>query len=195
VRHFSVRAANANNRAPVVGAALAAILGSGTCAAEGWFMTIGGGGRNIDVDSNSAFASTFNSDGNLVTELGGGYVFSNNLVLEAITTDAVSVTGLFGFASYEFEDDRLMVGYSFPVSERFRIVPTIGSSFWDFRATDFAFLGSPSAQATLSGCDVIWRIGGEFLVGDTFGISFGYTRGEFDVGDTSQAGIAMRIQF
>jgi hypothetical protein len=190
-----VRAANANKRAPVLGAALAAIFGSTPCAAEGWFFTVGGGGRNIDVDSDSAFASTFNSDGNLVTELSGGYVFSNNLVIEGVTTDAVSVTGLFGFASYEFEDDRLMFGYSFPVSDRFRIVPTIGASFWDFRATDFVFFGPPSAQATLSGTDVIWRLGGEFLVGDTFGISFGYTRGEFDVGDTSSAGIAMRIQF
>jgi hypothetical protein len=88
-----------------------------------------------------------------------------------------------------------MVGYAFPVAERFRIVPTIGASFWDFRATDFVFFGPPSADQTLSGTDLMFRIGGEFLVGETFGISFGYTRTEFDVGDTSVAGVAMRIQF
>jgi hypothetical protein len=192
VRHFSVRAANADIRTLLVAASL---LGSGTCAAEGWFLTVGGGGRNIDVDRNSAVANGFSEDGNLVSELGGGYVFSNNIVLEGATTDAVSVTGFFGFASYEFEDDRVMVGYSFPVSERFRIVPTIGASFWDFRVTDFVFFGPPSAEQTLSGTDVVWRLGGEFLVGETFGISFGYTRGEFDVGDTSVAGVAMRVQF
>jgi hypothetical protein len=214
VRRFSVRAANADNRVdPTVGAASAAIyrraghpraaallavalLGaSGTCAAEGWFLTVGGGGRNIDVDRDSAFANGFSTDGNLVGELGGGYVFSNNLVLEAATTDAVSVTGLFGFASFEFEDDRVMVGYSFPVSETFRIVPTIGASFWDFRATDFSFFGSPNADQALSGTDMVWRIGGDILFGETFGISIGYTRGEFDVGDTSLAGVALRIQF
>jgi hypothetical protein len=144
-----------------------ALLGaSGTCAAEGWFLTVGGGGRNIDVDRDSAFANGFSTDGNLV-----------------------------GVASFEFEDDRVMVGYSFPVSETFRIVPTIGASFWDFRATDFSFFGSPNADQALSGTDMVWRIGGDILFGETFGISFGYTRGEFDVGDTSLLGVAMRIQF
>jgi hypothetical protein len=192
VRHFSVRAANADIRTLL---AFASLVGPGACAAEGWYLTIGGGGRNIDVDRDSAFANGFSTDGNLVAELGGGYVFSNNIVLEAVTADAVSVTGLFGFASFEFEDDRVMVGYSFPVSERFRIVTSIGASFWDFRATDFVFFGPPNVEQTLSGTDVVWRIGGEFLAGDTFGISFGYTRGEFDVGDTSLAGISMRVQF
>jgi hypothetical protein len=42
---------------------------------------------------------------------------------------------------------------------------------------------------------LILRIGGEFLAGETFGISFGYTRGEFDEGDTAVASVAMRIQF
>lgn len=176
-------------------AALAALVGSGPCAAEGWFLSVGGGGRSIDVDRDSAVANSFNTDENLVAELGGGYVFSNNIVLEGVTSDAVSVTGLFGLGSYEFEDDRLMVGYSFPVGESFRIVPTIGASFWDFRATDDIFFGPPSAQQTLSGTDLVWRLAGEFMFGETFGISFGYTRGEFDVGDTSVASVAARIEF
>jgi hypothetical protein len=175
--------------------AAAALLGSGACAAEGWFFTVGGGGRNIHVDTNAAIANSFSTDGNFVSELGGGYVFSNNIVLEGVTTDAVSVTGIFGFASYEFEDDRAMVGYAFPVSKRFRIIPTIGASFWDFRATEFVLFGPSSPERTLSGTDVVWRLGGEFLAGETFGISFGYTRGEFDVGDTSVASVAARIQF
>jgi hypothetical protein len=176
--------------------AVASLIASGTSAAEGWFFTVGAGGRNIHVDRTSALANGFTADGNFVTEFGGGYVFSNNIVLEGTLTDSVSVTGIFGFASYEFEDDRVMVGYAFPVSEKFRFIPSVGASLWEFRATEVTFIiGPPATEQTRSGTDLVLRIGGEFLAGETFGISFGYTRGEFDDGDTAVASVAMRIQF
>jgi hypothetical protein len=193
-RFRAFRRKRASSRAAPTLLAVAALI-PGACAAEGWFFTIGGGGRNIHVDRTAAIANGFSVDGNFVTEIGGGYVFSNNIVLEAATTDAVSITGVFGFASYEFEDDRVMVGYAFPASEKFRIIPSVGASFWDFRATEVVFFGTPTPERTLSGTDLLLRIGGEFLVGETFGISFGYTRVEFDVGDTSVASVAMRVQF
>jgi hypothetical protein len=163
------------------------------CAAEGWYLTIGGGLRNIDVDSNSPVANSLSTDDNVVAELGAGYVFPSNLVLEGAIADGASVTGLFGVGSYELDDYRVMVGYAFPVSEKFRIVPAAGLSFWDFQATSSFFSSAP--ERSMSGTDFAWRLGGEFLVGDTFGISFGYSGSEFDAGDTSLFGVGMRIQF
>jgi hypothetical protein len=191
-----VCAASANiSRAAAALLTVASLLAPVASAAEGWFFTLGGGVRNIDVDSNSAVANSLSTDENVVAELGGGFVFSSNVVLEGTTTDAVSVTGLFGLGSFEFEDDRVMVGYAFPVSEKFRIVPSVGASFWDFRATTLVFFGPPSTERTMSGTDVVFRLGGEFLAGETFGIYFGYTRAEFDVGDTSSFSVGMRVQF
>jgi hypothetical protein len=86
-----------------------------------------------------------------------------------------------------------MVGYAFPVSEKFRIVPAAGASFWDFQATSSIFSSAP--ERSMSGTDFVWRLGGEFLVGETFGISFGYTSSRFDAGDTSMLSFGMRIQF
>jgi hypothetical protein len=173
--------------------AVASLTASFACVAEGWYLTIGGGLRSIDVDSNSPVANSLSTDDNVVAELGAGYVFANNLVIEGAVTDAASVTGLFGVGSYELDDYRVMVGYAFPVSEKFRIVPAAGASFWDFRAMGSFFSSAP--ERSLSGTDFVWRLGGEFLVGDTFGISFGYTSSQFDAGDSFVFGVDMRIQF
>jgi hypothetical protein len=170
-------------------------MGSVACAAQGVFLTVGGGVRDVQVDSNSAFANNLSTDENVLAELGVGYLFSNNIVLEGNVTDSVSVTGFFGSGTYEFEDDRVTVGYAFPVGKRFRIVPTVGASFWDFRATRSVIVPPSSVERTLSGTDIVWRLAGEYLVGETFGIYFAYTRAEFDIGSTPAVSVGMRVQF
>ena len=187
------RALRGTKRAVCASLAAASLTGPAICSAEGWFLTIGGGLRDIEVDGNSPVANNLSIDENVVAELAAGYVFSSNLVIEGATTDGASVSGLFGSGTYELDDYRVMAGYAFSVGEKFRIVPTGGASFWDFRATSGFFL--PMSERSLSGTDFVWRLAGEYLAGETFGISFGYTRGEFDVGDTSLLTVGMRIQF
>ena len=87
-----------------------------------------------------------------------------------------------------------MVGYAFPVGD-FRFVPALGASFWEFRAMSSGFFGSPGGTRELSGTDLVWRLGGEFMFGETFGISFGYTSADFDVGDTALFSVGARIEF
>jgi len=174
--------------------AIVSVFGSAACAAQGWFLTVGGGLRDIEVDSSAAIANSTRVDENVVAELGGGYLFSTNIVLEASTSSSYSVSGLVGFGSYEFQDDRIMVGYAFPVAERFRIVPEAGVTFWDLRATQ-SFFFQPSSDQTMSGTDAVWRLAGEYLIGTTFGVYFSYTRAEFDVGSDSLGSFGMKVRF
>jgi hypothetical protein len=193
LRFRVLRGTRASKRVACTLLAAASITGPVVCTAEGWFLTIGGGVRNIEVDGDSAVANNLSIDENVVAELGAGYVFSNGVVLEGAATDGASVSGLFGSGTYEFDDYQVMAGYAFAVGEKFRIVPTGGASFWKFRATTSFPL--PSSERSLSGTDFVWRLAGEYLAGETFGISFGYTRNDFDVGDTSLLSVGVRIQF
>ena len=181
-------------RLPCALLAIVSVLGSVPCTAQGWFLTVGGGLRDVEVDSSAATANNTSVDENVVAEFGGGYVFPTNVVLEASTTSGFSVSGLVGFGSYEFEDDRLMVGYAFPVAERFRIVPEVGVTFWELRASQ-SFFFQPSSQRSTSGTDVVWRLAGEWLIGTTFGMYFSYTTAEFDVGNDSLGSVGMKVRF
>jgi hypothetical protein len=173
---------------------IVSVVGSVPCAAQGWFLTVGGGLRDIEIDSGAAIANSTGGDDNVVSELGGGYLFSTNVVLEASTTDSFSVSGLLGFGSYEFQDDRLMVGYAFPVAERFRIVPEVGVTLWELRAVQ-SFFFQPSSDQTFSGTDTVWRLAGEWQIGTTFGMYFSYTKAEFDVGNDSLGSFGMKVRF
>jgi hypothetical protein len=176
--------------------ATGSIFASVTCAAQGVFISFGEGLRAVAVDASATVANSADADDIAVVEFAVGYLFANGIVFEASTNVVFSgENSLLGLDAYAFEDDRLMVGYAFPVGEDFRIVPAAGATFWELTATEGFFRPGPQTERTTSGTDFAWRLGGEYIIGETFSLYFSVSRTNFDVGDDSLLSFGAKVDF
>jgi hypothetical protein len=130
-----------------------------------------------------------------VAELGVGYRFANNVVIEGSGTTGFSITAFFGGDSYEFQENRLLAGYAFPVTEKLRLVPALGVSFRELEAVEGPIFLLPTARRTTSGTDTAWRLMGEYYFSRKFGAYFSYSGTRPNFGSFSLLSFGMKVQF
>jgi len=168
----------------------------GACCAQGVTVSLGGGFGDLNVDAGSTASNRITDDDTFAGELGVGYRLPNNVVIEGGGSTGFTVTALLAGATAEFRDARLMAGYAFPVTEKFRIVPTAGVSFWRLETVENPLLFFvPFAQRSTSGTDVAWRAAGEYYFSQRFGAYFAYSGTHPDFGSFSLLSFGMTIQF
>jgi hypothetical protein len=176
--------------------AVLAVLPSLACVGQGINLSLGGGGGDLSVDTGAAISNGAEDEDTFVGEIGVGYRFANNVLIEGSGSTGFNVTALILGGSYEFQEARLMAGYTFPVTEKLRIVPTLGVSFWQLEAVEsplFFFL--PIANRTSSGTDAAWRLAGEYYFSQRFGAYFSYSGTRPEFGSFSLLSFGMKIQF
>ena len=117
-------------------------------------------------------------------------------MIDGSGTTGFNITTFFGGDSYEFHENRLMAGYAFPVTEKLRLVPALGVSFWELDAVEGTFLFfTPMSRRTTSGTDTAWRLTGEYYFGRRFGAYFSYSGTRPDFGSFSLLSFGMKVQF
>lgn len=182
--------------AACVFATVLSMFSSAACIAQGVNLSFGGGGGDLSVDAGAAISNGVNNEDTFVAELGVGYRFANNVVIEGCGTTGFNITTFFGGDSYEFHENRVMAGYAFPVTEKLRLVPTLGVSFWELEAVDGTFLFfTPMSRRTTSGTDTAWRLMGEYYFSRRFGAYFSYAGTRPDFGSFSLLSFGMKVQF
>jgi hypothetical protein len=175
-------------------ATIFSVVASAACAAQGVNLSLGEGVADISVDAGTAASNGTGGEDAWLTELSVGYLFANNVLIEGSATTGFSITAFFGADTYEFKENRLMAGYAFRVTDKFRIVPTLGVSFWDLETIEGLFL-VPTARRTTSGTDVTWRLTGEYYFAPRFGVYFSYAETRPDFGNVSLPSFGLRVQF
>jgi hypothetical protein len=166
------------------------------CSGQAVTISVGGGGGDLDVDSAAAISNGTDDEDTFTGELGVGYRFANNVVIEGSGSTGFDVTALLLGGSYEFQEARVMAGYAFPVAEKFRLVPTLGLSIWQLEAVENPLLFFvPFARRSTSGTDVAWRLAGEYYFSRRFGAYFSYSSTRPDFGSFSLLSLGMKIQF
>jgi hypothetical protein len=177
-------------------ATVVAIFPSAACLGQGVNLLVGGGGGDLSVDTAAAIANSGGNEDTFVGELGVGYRFPNNVVIEGSGSTGFNVTAFLLGGSYEFQEARVMAGYAFPVTEKLRLVPTLGMSFWQLDAVESPFLFFvPFARRTTSGTDAAWRLAGEYYFNQRFGAYFSYSGTRPDFGSFSLLSFGMKVQF
>ena len=171
------------------------VFPSAACLGQGINLTLGGGGGDLSVDSGTAISNSGGDEDTFVGELGVGYRFANNVVIEGSDSTGFNITAFLLGGTYDFQETRLAGGYAFPVTEKFRFVPTLGLSFWELEAVDGLFSFAPPSRATTSGTDIAWRLAGEYYFGEKFGAYFSYSGTRPDFGRFSLLSFGMKIQF
>ena len=176
--------------------AVLSVVPSAACVAQGVNLLLGGGGGDIGVDSGAGISNGVGSEDTFVAELGVGYRFANNVVIEGSGITGFSITAFFGGDSYEFHENRVMAGYAFPVTEKLRLVPALGVSLWELDAVEGTFLFfTPTSRRTTSGTDTAWRLTGEYYFSQKFGAYFSYSGTRPDFGSFSLLSFGMKVQF
>ena len=115
-----------------------------------------------------------------------GYRWSSNwqVELRGVTSENIDLFGL--TEDTELSEVQLLVGYSFKVSDRLRIVPAIGRSKWKLSSQEGrAFNPGPEESLVTRGFDLTYRLGIDFPVTDLFYLSFAYNRSDYEFGDAN----------
>ncbi len=170
------------------------------CVAQGVNLTLGGGGGDLDVDAEADTFDGIGDDDTFVGELGVGYRFANHVVIEGSRSSGFDLAALFVGGTSEFHETRVLAGYAFPATEKLRLVPTLGVSFWRLENLDdpfFLFLriALPIARPSKSGTDVSWRLAGEYYFSPRFGAYLSYSGTRPNFGSFSLLSLGMKIQF
>ena len=176
-------------------ATVLSVFPSAVCVAQGVNLTVGGGNGDLNVDTPFAISNGGGDEDTFVGEIGVGYRFANNVAIEGSSTSGFNLTAFFFGGSYQFQETRLMAGYAFPVTDKLRLVPTLGVSLWDLDAVDGPIFFLPTARQTSSGTDITWRFAGEYYFSRRFGAYASYSGTDPDFGSFSLLSFGLKVQF
>lgn len=125
------------------------------------------------------------------------YRWSNNIVVEGSLNYAGNVFFNFGLGDfYDTAEAKLLVGYTIPVAEHFRLVPMVGVSSWDIEIQEGAFLNpGPEAEAEADGTDLSYKLSAEFPFSSGFVLSLSYANTQTDIGDLSMTQAGVKFEF
>ena len=155
---------------------------------------IGVGEINIDgfhsIDGNNDSVNTF------VMGVSGGYKFKSKFLIEADFTVSTD-DALFGtFDSYSVSELRILLGYSFELSDRFRIIPKIGFSDWTFESKEGVFL-NPGAEKKkeFDGNEAVLAVDFEVPISDLIQLYLSYTQSNFEFGKADATELGIKFSF
>lgn len=125
-----------------------------------------------------------------------GYRFDNDIVIEGNRSYS-SNDGFFRtFDHYETTESRLMLGYSFEIAERFRIVPMLGYTRWKLTSKEGRLL-NPGSEEELefTGTDLNYKVRADLPVGRLLVLSLSYTNSNVDYGRNALMQVGVMIEF
>jgi hypothetical protein len=170
-----------------------AIVSPGACLAQEMFVSVGGGVGRVTVDQDLRTEGRDDDDNNWVNEASVGYSFASNVVIEASIARGISESFIFG-GQYEYEDERLMAGYSFDLGKRFAIIPQVGISYWDVTLSEGGLFSSVR-RSEVSGDDWVWRLRGDLRFNELIGMYFSFTNANHDFGEIWLWSLGVKFQF
>lgn len=188
----------------ILGLALTAFTSSARLYAAEFFIMPELGVGDVDIIAEYTFLDDDDSSPTISASLTGGYKFDSNIVLAintSFTTSDVFIadTVYFGssaFDEYSYVELGMLLGYSFDVHKRFRIVPMLGASYWDLTVEEGAFLNpGPEDEKGYSGTDIYGKLNLEFPINDLIQINVSYLYGNYDFGAIEVTRVGVKFSF
>ncbi len=137
------------------------LLVTSTCFAESGLFFIGphGGRGRLKIKNKYSVEKGNVSVDNTEIGVAGGYKFGFNGLVEIGSFNNFSFSMFGAVDSYELSQKQVLLGYSFDIVGRFRIIPKVGASFWKLETKEGQFLNSgPEEEKEFKGIDMIWLI-------------------------------------
>ena len=163
------------------------------------FIGLDLGAGDLDVDSVSVapdFELTSVSDSAGAVRATAGYEFDNGFHVLVGFDDIESIEFLGLGDAIELEALKFGVGYSQPISNRFRAGGTIGLASWDLEAREsILFNPGPEATGGLDDTDLYFDFSIEWVINETFRMPLTFNYNDYDFGDATIWSIGVRVHF
>ena len=163
------------------------------------FIGLDLGAGDLDVNNVSVapdFELTSISDSATSFHATVGYEFDNGFHVLAGFEDLESIEFLGIGDSIELEALKFGVGYSQPISKRFRAGGTIGIASWDLEAREsILFNPGPEATGGLDDTDIYFDLAIEWVISETFRMPLTFNYNDYDFGDATTWRIGVRVHF
>jgi hypothetical protein len=178
--------------------AVVATLNATVCAADKDEVVFGleYGQSSTDTDANLVeFSEDFDDEGYAIGYI-LGYRWANNIVVEANKVYSSNDILFRAADHYESNETKLMMGYSFDITERLRLIPMVGISQWRMDIKQGSFLNpGPEAEKRFDGTDLTFKLRLDIPIKSLVVLSASYARSEFDIGaqELIQFGIKFEI--
>lgn len=154
------------------------------------------GASSVDFDEDTNLLVEDYDDDGLGFTYSLGYRWENNAIVEISGSFASNNAFFESFDFYETTEYQLLVGYSFPVSEKFRVVPMVGLSNWDLDSKEGTFLNpGDEVRQTFSGTDVAYKISAEYALFSSVVLSLSYRSSALDIGTSSMTQLGLKMAF
>lgn len=163
------------------------------------FIGLDLGAGDLDID-NVSVAPDFElisvSDSAVAFHATAGYEFDNGFHV-LVGFDEIDSIDLLGLGdSIDLEALKLGVGYSQPISNRFRAGGTIGLASWDLEAREsILFNPGPEATGGIDDTDLYFDFRIEWVINETFRVPLTFNYNDYDFGDASIWSIGVRVHF
>lgn len=170
-----------------------------TTAWSGGFIGLDLGAGDLDVNNISIapdFELTSISDSATTFQVTAGYEFDNGFHVLGAFEDMESIEFLGIGDSVDLEALKFGVGFSRPISDRFRAGGTIGIASWDLEGREsILFNPGPEATGGLDDTDIYLDLGLEWAISDTFRMPLTFNYNDYDFGDARTWRIGVRVHF
>lgn len=175
-------------------------LNSPTAQAQDWFVDIGLGISELDLD----IQSNLNPGEDLVSDdagfsglIGLGYYFSDSVFAKVSYSDYGSLTPvLFLGQNVDYSSVRAGVGFELPASGRWAFTAEIGVAMWDAEGTEsFIFNPGDEETASVDGTDLYVRLGGVFRLNDNVDFGVYWDTEDPDIGSALAYHAGVRFKF
>ncbi len=139
------------------------ILATPAFADEGFYLLAGIGDSKVKVKPKYQVNSENDSYYNLGFQLSLGYQFNNNVLIELTRISHDSFLDFWISDTVSVNEDIVLLGYSFDINEKFRIIPRLGYSRWEFESSEgLLFNSGPEATISKKGSDLSFMLSASY---------------------------------
>ncbi len=124
------------------------------------------------------------------------YRWPENYLIETSFTTTVD-TDIFGISdNYQLYQWNTLVGYSFPITERIRLIPKIGFSRWELDTREGAlFNPGPELSVEFNDTDFTYQLGFEFPVWEDLNLGVTYENTRYSFGKIEIVNFGFSFEF
>ncbi len=124
------------------------------------------------------------------------YRWPENYLIETSFTTTID-TDIFGISdNYQLYQWNTLVGYSFPITERIRLIPKVGFSRWELDTREGAlFNPGPELSVEFNDTDFTYQLGLEFPVWEDLNLGVTYENTRYSFGKIEIVNLGFSFEF
>ncbi len=160
------------------------------------FITTELGHSRVDFDGTYVLSDNFAENDAVSATFIAGHKFSSNIHIAGSISTTTSDNFFGALDGYSLFETAVEVGYSFELSEHFRVVPVVGYSRWDMELKEGALLNpGPEETLEITGYNGYWKVNFEFPINSLIVLNAAYMDNSYTFGSVDSVRFGVKFTF